>query len=82
MQSELETLKSKLRATWTAGDFGEIAKAYTKGAEEFVQRLNIKPGMKVLDVACGSGNLAIPAARAGADVVGMDLAPEICSSFG
>jgi len=77
MQSELEILKSKLRATWTAGDFGEIAKAYTKGAEEFVQRLNVKPGMKVLDVACGSGNLAIPAARAGADVVGMDLAPEM-----
>jgi len=77
MQSELETLKSRLRATWTAGDFGEIAKAYTKGAEEFVERLNVKPSMKVLDVACGSGNLTIPAARTGADVTGMDLAPEM-----
>jgi len=77
MQPELESLKSKLRATWTAGDFHQIAKAYTKGAEQFVNRLGIQPGIKVLDVACGSGNLAIPAARLGADVTGMDLAPEM-----
>lgn len=77
MQPELESLKSKLRATWTAGDFHQIAKAYTKGAEEFVERLGIQPGIKVLDVACGSGNLAIPAARLGANVTGMDLAPEM-----
>jgi ubiquinone/menaquinone biosynthesis C-methylase UbiE len=77
MQPELDTLKSKLRATWTAGDFSQIAKAYTKGAEEFVERLNLQPGVKFLDVACGSGNLAIPAARLGAEVTGMDLAPEM-----
>src|SRR5436309_2109272 len=77
MKPELETLKSKLRATWTAGDFGQIARAYTKGAAKFVERLNIQPGMKLLDVACGSGNLAIPAARLGAIVTGMDIAPEM-----
>src|SRR4029079_4499292 len=77
MQPELDTLKSKLRATWTAGDFHQIAKAYTKGAEQFVERLNLQPGVKVLDGACGSGNLAIPAARLGAEVTGMDLAPEM-----
>ena len=75
MKPELETLKSKLRATWTAGDFGQIARAYTKGAEQFVERLNLQSGMTLLDVACGSGNLAIPAARAGAAVTGMDIAP-------
>ncbi len=75
MKPELEMLKTKLRATWTAGDFSQIAMAYTKGAEQFVERLHLKPGMTVLDVACGSGNLAIPAARAGATVTGMDLAP-------
>ena len=75
MKPELEMLKTKLRATWTAGDFSQIAKAYTKGAEHFVERLQLKPGMTFLDVACGSGNLAIPAARAGATVTGMDIAP-------
>jgi SAM-dependent methyltransferase len=75
MTPELETLKTKLRATWTAGDFHEIAKAYTRGAEQFVERLNLQPGTKFLDVACGSGNLAIPAARQGATVSGMDIAP-------
>ena len=77
MTPELETLKSKLRATWTAGDFSEIAKAYEKGAAEFVERLDLRPGMKFLDVACGSGNLALPAARLGATVSGMDIAPEM-----
>ena len=75
MQPEMESLKTKLRATWTAGDFHQIAKAYTRGAEQFVERLNLQPGVRVLDVACGSGNFAIPAARLGAIVYGMDIAP-------
>lgn len=77
MSSELEALKTKLRATWIAGDFGEIAKAYTKGAEEFVRNLNLQPGRRVLDVACGTGNLALPAARLGATVTGVDIAPNL-----
>lgn len=77
MTTEMEALKSKLRATWIAGDFGEIAKSIAKGGEEFVERLNVTPGMKVLDVACGTGNLALPAARAGADVTGVDIAPNL-----
>jgi|SRR5215203_2611314 len=77
MSPEMETLKSKLRATWIAGDFGEIAKSIEKGAEEFVRRLDLKPGMKVLDVATGTGNLALPAAKAGADVTGIDIAPNL-----
>jgi SAM-dependent methyltransferase len=75
MTSELESLKNKLRATWTAGDFAEIAKSIQSGAEEFVARLDLKPGTTVLDVACGNGNTAIPAAFAGADVTGVDIAP-------
>ena len=74
---EMDALKNKLRATWIAGDFGEIAKSIETGAEEFVARLDLKPGMKVLDVACGTGNLAIPAAHAGADVTGIDIAPNL-----
>jgi ubiquinone/menaquinone biosynthesis C-methylase UbiE len=77
MSPEMETLKSKLRATWIAGDFGVIALAIEEGGREFVERLDLKPGMKVLDVACGTGNLALPAARVGADVTGVDIAPNL-----
>ena len=72
-----EQLKRGMQATWMAGDFGQIAKYSEKGAEEFVGRLNIPPGSKVLDVACGTGNLAIPAARGGAKVTGIDIAPNL-----
>ena len=75
--TEMTALKTKLRATWIAGDFGEIARYYATEAEDFVKGLDIKPGMKVLDVACGTGNLALPAARLGAEVTGVDLAPNL-----
>src|ERR1041385_9298186 len=73
--SELSALKTKLRATWIAGDFGEIAKYYESQAEDFIKRLDLQPGMSVLDVACGTGNLALPAAKTGASVTGVDIAP-------
>ncbi len=77
MTPELEALKKKLRATWIAGDFGQIARATASGAEDFIKRLNLQPGKKVLDVACGTGNLALPAARMGAVVTGADIAPNL-----
>jgi SAM-dependent methyltransferase len=77
MTPELETLKTRLRATWIAGDFGQIAKSTVSGAGDFIKRLNLQPGMKVLDVACGTGNLALPAARIGATVTGVDIAPNL-----
>lgn len=77
MSPEMEVLKTKLKATWIAGDFGQIARAYAPGAAEFVAQLNLKSGEKVLDVACGTGNTAIPAARAGAVVTGVDIAPNL-----
>jgi SAM-dependent methyltransferase len=74
---EMEALKAKLKATWMAGDFGQIAETYAPGAAEFVNRLNLRPGERVLDVACGTGNLTIPAARRGASVTGQDIAPNL-----
>ena len=74
---EMETLKSRLKATWEAGDFAEVAKHIGATAEEFVERSDVKPGMKVLDVACGSGNLAVVAAAKGADVTGVDIAENL-----
>jgi SAM-dependent methyltransferase len=76
-QDGLDRLKQRMRGTWMAGDFGRIARYLEKGGEEFVGRLNILPGMRVLDVACGTGNQAIPAARKGAHVTGIDIAPNL-----
>ena len=59
------------------GDFGQIARYMEREAEAFVERLRIIPGMKVLDVACGTGKVAVPAARKGAQVVGIDIAPNL-----
>jgi SAM-dependent methyltransferase len=73
----LQQLKDRMRSTWMAGDFGRIAHYSTKIAEEFVGRLSILPGMNVLDVACGTGNSAVPAARKGAHVTGIDIAPNL-----
>jgi ubiquinone/menaquinone biosynthesis C-methylase UbiE len=75
--SELKELKTRLKETWKAGDFGQIAKFLEKEAEKFVARRNIKPGMRVLDVACGTGNVSIPAAKAGAIVIGVDIASNL-----
>ena len=67
----------RIRATWTAGDFGRIAVGYAPGAAEFIARLDLAHGERVLDVACGTGNLALPAARAGANTTGIDIAPNL-----
>ena len=74
---DISQLKQKMKETWSAGDFGVIARYAEEAEVEFVQRLNLKPGTQVLDVACGTGNTAIPAAEAGAKVVGVDIAPNL-----
>ncbi len=74
---EMEALKVKLKATWMAGDYGTFAKYLEPGALEFFARLNIQPGERVLDVGCGAGQLALPAARAGATVTGVDIATNL-----
>src|SRR5690348_701047 len=74
---ELNVLKSRLKDTWSAGDFGQIGMAHARGNLEFVERLSIKSGMKVLDVGCGAGTASIAAACAGADVTGIDIAQNL-----
>ncbi len=71
---EMTALKAKLQATWTAGDYGHFATYLEPGALVILDRLALEPGTRVLDVACGAGQLAIPAARAGAQVTGIDIA--------
>lgn len=76
-EPNLPQMKEAMRATWMAGDFGKIAKATVEAAEAFIHRLPIEPGTPVLDVACGTGNTAIPLARRGAIVTGVDIAPNL-----
>jgi len=72
-----DPIVERVRATWTSGDFGRIAKGYERGAGEFVARLGLAPGESVLDVACGTGNSTLPAARLGATVSGIDISPNL-----
>ncbi len=74
---ETDPVTERVRATWTSGDFGRIATGYQQGAAEFIERLRLLPGEPVLDVACGTGNLSLPAARTGAMVAGVDIAPNL-----
>lgn len=76
---EMNAVKAALKAAWTAGNFGRIAKSYEAGAIEFVQRLDLQPGTQVLDVACGTGNAALQAARNATFVTGVDIAPNLLS---
>jgi ubiquinone/menaquinone biosynthesis C-methylase UbiE len=62
---------------WSAGDYDRISAGFRQEAEEFVERLALTPAQDVLDSACGTGNLAIPAARSGANVTGFDLVPAL-----
>ena len=75
-----DPLTARTRAIWTAGDFHAIARGYAGSATQFVDRLAVRPGELVLDVACGTGNLAIPAARAGGRVKGVDIAPNLIAT--
>ena len=74
---ELQVIKNRMKTTWTSGDYGLVARSLERGTDEFVNRLGIPPGAQVLDVACGSGNVAIAAARRGARVTGLDIAPNL-----
>jgi SAM-dependent methyltransferase len=75
--AEMSALKTRLKATWESGDYGVFAKYLEKGALEFFDRLALEPGIRLLDVACGAGQLSLPAARRGVLVTGLDLAANL-----
>src|SRR5882724_947863 len=62
------------KALWEKGDFTRIAQTMRESGHVRVQRLGITKGMEVLDLGCGDGTTALPAAKLGADVVGVDIA--------
>ncbi len=65
------------KKTWTAGDFATIAKRVIPASEDVVAGVGVESGMKLLDVATGTGNAAVIAAEAGAEVTGVDITPRL-----
>ena len=65
------------KALWEKGDFTRIAASMRESGEALVQGLGITKGLKVLDLGCGDGTTALPEARLGADVLGVDIAKNL-----
>ena len=74
---DIESLKSRLRTTWMAGDYDHFSRYMETDARSFYERLDVPPGAHLLDVACGSGQLALLAAREGIRVTGVDIAENL-----
>lgn len=70
-------LKRQQRVTWAAGDYARVARHLLDVGDRIARRVGVGPDDEVLDVACGTGNAAIPAARAGGRVTGVDLTPRV-----
>ncbi len=62
---------------WEKGDFTRIAATMRESGEALVQRIGVKPGMKVLELGCGDGTTALPEAKLGAEVLGVDIASNL-----
>jgi SAM-dependent methyltransferase len=65
------------KALWEKGDFTRIAESMRESGEALVRGLGITKGLKVLDLGCGDGTTALPEARQGADVLGVDIAKNL-----
>ena len=65
------------KALWEKGDFTRIAESMRESGEALVKELGITKGLKVLDLGCGDGTTALPEARLGADVLGVDIARKL-----
>jgi SAM-dependent methyltransferase len=74
---EIDGLKARLKDTWTAGDYDRFSRYMEQGARIFYEQLDVPAGCQLLDVACGSGQVALWAARDGVNVTGVDIAPNL-----
>src|SRR3954470_3774393 len=74
---EIDGLKTRLKETWMAGDYDRFSRYMEQGARIFYEQLDIPAGSQLLDVAFGSGQVALWAARNGMTVTGVDIAPNL-----
>ena len=74
VNTDIDALKVRLKATWIDGNYDYFSRFMKASAVEFLDRLGVDPGTSLLDVACGSGQLALIAASMGAKVTGVDIA--------
>ena len=74
---DFEAIKQRQQQTWASGDFSVVAARIVPIAEQLCDTADLHAGWRVLDVATGSGNAAIAAARLGCTVVGVDYVPEL-----
>src|SRR6188768_1899276 len=74
---DLTAIKSKQQATWASGDFSVVAARIVYPAEQLLESVNPQAGWRVPDVATGSGNAALAAARRGCVAVGIDYVPSL-----
>jgi SAM-dependent methyltransferase len=65
---------------WEKGDFTRIAATLRESGEALVERIGVKPGIKVLDLGCGDGTTALPEANLGADVLGVDISSNLVAA--
>src|SRR6478672_9796044 len=68
------------KALWEKGDFTRIAESMRESGEQLVKRLNVSEGLQVLDLGCGDGTTAVPAAQLGANVLGVDIASNLVAA--
>jgi SAM-dependent methyltransferase len=74
---EIGGLKARLKETWSAGNYDRFSRYMEQGARMFYEQLDVPPGCELLVVACGSGQLALWAARDRVNVTGVDIAPNL-----
>lgn len=73
----IDGLKARLKETWSAGNYDRFSRYMEQGARLFYEQLDVPAGCQLLDVACGSGQLALWAARDGVHVTGIDLSANL-----
>jgi SAM-dependent methyltransferase len=79
---DIATIKQRQQATWASGDYATVGTRFPLTAELLCEAVDLRAGERVLDVACGSGNAAIAAARRFCEVTGVDYVPSLLARAG